>query len=92
MKYTANPVEVEAFKITNVDKAGEPPRATLTLEDGHGFTCDEGMTARYWPKVGDYLVEQADGYKYLNPKDVFERKYSPAFDMEALQKLRKASP
>lgn len=35
------------------------------------------MTARIEPKVGDYHVKQEDGYCYLNPKDVFERKYEP---------------
>jgi hypothetical protein len=30
------------------------------------------------PKSGDYLVRQEDGYEYLNPKEVFERKYSLA--------------
>src|ERR1700691_2146243 len=33
------------------------------------------MTARYAPKVGDYWVVQSDGYAYLNPAEVFERKY-----------------
>jgi hypothetical protein len=40
------------------------------------------MTARYMPVVGDYWVIQSDGYIYLNPKDVFERKYSPLADAE----------
>ena len=34
------------------------------------------MTARYQPKIGDYLVRAEDGYEYLNPANVFERKYS----------------
>ncbi len=34
------------------------------------------MIARMTPQVGDYLVIQEDGYEYLNPKEVFERKYS----------------
>ena len=29
------------------------------------------------PVAGDYVVTQEDGYQYLNPKEVFERKYSP---------------
>lgn len=33
------------------------------------------MMARYTPVVGDYWVVQEDGYIYLNPRDVFERKY-----------------
>ena len=38
------------------------------------------MTSRYRPKPGDYYVIQADGYPYLNPKDVFERKYHEKTD------------
>ena len=36
------------------------------------------MIARYVPKTGDYLVTQEDGYIYVNPREVFERKYSQA--------------
>ena len=36
----------------------------------------EKMCARMTPVKGDYWVTQLhDGYHYLNPKDVFERKY-----------------
>ncbi len=35
------------------------------------------MTARYTPVEGDYVVTQEDGYTYINPRDVFERKYHP---------------
>lgn len=37
--------------------------------------CNEAMTARYYPSVGDYVVIQPDGYVYLNPKKVFEDKF-----------------
>ena len=33
------------------------------------------MTSRMEPVPVDYWVVQSDGYVYLNPKDVFERKY-----------------
>lgn len=36
-----------------------------------------GMLARMNPNVGDYWVIQEDGYVYLNPREVFRRKYSP---------------
>ncbi|MBK5570106.1 MAG: hypothetical protein I8N66_27295 [Ensifer sp. SSB1] len=40
------------------------------------------MTSRYVPVAGDFVVTQEDGYVYLNPRDVFTRKYSlaPAAD------------
>lgn len=83
MKYTANPVNVEAHKIVSV---GEPRSVGgikhfdmhLALENGENVIADGGMLARYVPMVGDYWVVQSDVYTYLNPKDVFERKYSPA--------------
>jgi hypothetical protein len=79
MKYIANPVEVDAFKITKVNPEadqGDHSRV-LKLEDGKHVLADKGMLARMTPTVGDYWVVQSDGYVYLNPKDVFERKYSP---------------
>lgn len=74
MRYRANPVEVEAHKIVSVS-ADKP--CHVALDNGENRTVDDGMTARMWPLVGDYLVIQSDGYEYLNPRDVFERKYSP---------------
>lgn len=74
--HIANPVRVRARQITAVDllPAGG---AHLTLADGGAATATPEMLARITPEAGDYLVEQLDGYLYLNPKDVFERKYSP---------------
>jgi len=76
MKYIANPVEVQARKILEVNET--PSQITLKLEDGELFVPTHGMLARMTPVVGDYVVTQADGYIYLNPKDVFERKYRVA--------------
>lgn len=80
MEYVANPVHVEAFVITSVSSGTIGPDrrgggVVITLEDGSKEFCDSGMIARYSPSEGDYLVIQEDGYKYLNPKEVFERKY-----------------
>jgi hypothetical protein len=87
MKYIANPVEVDAFVIKDVTgpDPSDPGQIWITLEGGDanpyvgsGIGCDAAMTVRYMPKAGDYLVRQSDGYLYLNPKEVFERKYSQA--------------
>lgn len=82
MQYKANPVIVDAFKIAEIVNAppsdDAPPRALCCLlEDGREVYPDAGMTARYMPVPGDYWVVQDDGYAYINPKAVFERKYSP---------------
>jgi len=78
-KYKANPVVVDAFRIAKVgplaDQGGN--FRILELENGNLVQADQGMTARMTPTVGDYWVIQSDGYVYLNPKEVFERKYSP---------------
>lgn len=76
MKYIANPVEVDAYKILEVQQNSEG--YLLKLENGRDEQANLGMTARMAPTVGDYWVIQADGYVYLNPKDVFLRKYHPA--------------
>lgn len=75
MEFThiANPVRVEAQVIRDVTLSGTDYR--LTLEDGTEFVAGPSMTVRHAPQTGDYLVRQDDGYEYLNPKDVFERKY-----------------
>lgn len=80
-KYKANPVIVDAFKIAQIKGAagvpGKTPVYDLILETGEEVIATSEMTARMEPKVGDYWVIQEDGYVYLNPKDVFEHKYSP---------------
>ena len=75
MKYQANPVTVDAFKIISIGNDGA--QLLLELEDAEDlYEPTPAMLSRITPKVGDYLVIQEDGYHYLNPKDVFERKYS----------------
>jgi hypothetical protein len=79
MKYIANPVVVDAFQIIGLDDCvgmRETPVDVL-LEDGRTVEADPEMLARMTPQIGDYWVVQSDGYTYLNPKEVFERKYSP---------------
>jgi hypothetical protein len=87
MKYVANPVEVDAFKIVKVhvlDGGGvfgnRRERFSLELSEpldhSTAFLPSEEMLSRITPIEGDYVVVQSDGYIYLNPKEVFERKYS----------------
>jgi hypothetical protein len=78
MLYIANPVEVDAFKIVDVGKH-DPGGMSVQIDSEPRMwrLVSAEMIARMTPKIGDYLVEQSDGYVYLNPKDVFERKYSP---------------
>ena len=78
MKYVANPVEVDAERIIEViSPATDEHPMILKLESGRLYSPNAGMLARMTPVLGDYVVVQSDGYVYLNPKDVFERKYSP---------------
>jgi hypothetical protein len=76
MKYQANPVIVNAFKIEAIDQPNSNGSRLIRHEEGQMFAHGE-MFARINPVIGDYLVVQEDGYVYLNPKAVFERKYSP---------------
>lgn len=77
MKYIANPVEVDATKIVSYGQVQEDGSLHLALEDGRNFTATKDMMSRMLPELGDYVVTQSDGYVYLNPKEVFERKYRP---------------
>jgi hypothetical protein len=84
MKARANPVEVTFYTILEVG----PPYETidglareLVIGDGQSdnqrVVATAAMMAREGPEVGGYWVIQEDGYTYLNPKHVFERKYTP---------------
>jgi len=79
MKYRANPVIVDAFKIVDVGAFRHPENGSLPLaiDNGDSVIATLEMLSRYEPVAGDYWVVQSDGYIYVNPKDVFERKYSP---------------
>ena len=81
-KYIANPVEVDAFEIVAVfmhPAVEDISRGLdLKLSDGSVEHVTPEMCSRYVPVIGDYYVVQSDGYVYLNPKEVFERKYRPA--------------
>lgn len=52
---------------------------------GADFEATPEMCSRMLPKEGDYIVTQSDGYVYLNPKEVFERKYRPAPELDTAQ-------
>lgn len=85
--HVARPVKVTAKRIEIVygrlDLAAQKSYMGLILEDGAFFMPTDEMLARMTPQVGDYVVWQEDGYCYLNPKDVFERKYAPVDETEA---------
>lgn len=80
MKYRANPVEVQAQIIIGVGSILPDGSMPCALQNGLNALATKGMLARFIPQAGDYWVRQADGYEYLNPKDVFERKYSPVLE------------
>jgi hypothetical protein len=83
MKWEANPVIVDAFVIKEVGPVQSDGSVYLAVEDNTGMYRQEiataAMLARMMPVIGDYWVVQEDGYVYLNPKQVFERKYHPLF-------------
>lgn len=76
MKYQANPVIVEAHKIVSRGQR-QSDGIPLALDNGENVVASMEMVVRYDPQPEDYWVIQEDGYIYLNPKEVFERKYSP---------------
>jgi len=77
-KWTANPVEVDAFVIDCVGDSDNDGSLYVSVGGDHDpFKITREMAARMKPTVGDYVVIQSDGYIYLNPKAVFERKYHP---------------
>lgn len=75
MKYVANPVVVDAFEITEVGVPDSHGMIRLECSDGQARIGNADMTARMKPVAGDFWVIQEDGYHYLNPREVFLRKY-----------------
>jgi hypothetical protein len=75
VKYIANPVEVDAEQIERIIPGSSDSPLILKLAGGRLFSPSREMMSRMTPTIGDYVVTQADGYIYLNPKDVFLRKY-----------------
>lgn len=80
-KAVAIPMEVDYFVIRDFRHIG--PAAEVRTDEKGWIELPAGATARYMPVPGDYLVQQADGYMYLNPKAVFERKYRPVVEPAA---------
>lgn len=78
MEYIANPVRVTALQIVEVMSDNYGNGLMLRLEDNSTKAATPAMISRYVPVPGDYLVTQEDGYTYINPREVFERKYHPA--------------
>ncbi len=77
MKYEAKPVIVDAYIIVGVGCIQRDGSLHCALQNGENAVATKEMISRFIPDAGDYWVVQADGYAYLNPKDVFERKYQP---------------
>jgi hypothetical protein len=83
-KYRANPVIVDAHVILLVSTYNQFKRGhELTLDNGDTVLATDEMLARHMTVPGDYWVRQADGYVYINPREVFERKYSKIEDEDA---------
>lgn len=75
MKYRAKPVEVTAFRIVTVSEPDQYGLVNLDIDNGQTVVATPEMLARINPVPEDYYVVQEDGYVYINPKAVFERKY-----------------
>lgn len=83
MKYIANPALVDAHIIVSAGTINPDGSMNLAIQNGENVVATKEMMARYIPQEGDYWVIQPDGYIYLNPKDVFERKYTPIEEPKA---------
>jgi hypothetical protein len=80
-EYEANPVRVHAADIEGVQGDEKNPKrgVAIILRNDTGLPMvihlTPEMVSRHWPRKGDYYVIQSDDYRYINPKEVFERKY-----------------
>ena len=86
-QYIAKPIAVTAYRILEVHPAQADGTIPISLEHGVSAIVTPSMTARLMPHVGDYYVIQTDGCRYLNPAEVFERKYSRFGAVKAYQNI-----
>jgi hypothetical protein len=70
---------VKAAQIQEVLPVDESKHVTLILDDGEKFHADGPMYMRYFPVVGDYLVEYEDGYRSISPQKAFEDGYTAVY-------------
>lgn len=77
-KYICNPIEVDAFQIISVGALDDVGNRPVALDNGENYIIEAGKMSRMTPVEGDYLVRthKPDEYEYLNPKHVFEAKYT----------------
>lgn len=75
--HVANPVRVNAVQLVSFGGSTDTDDITGYDAEGNSYTITAAMRARYEPEAGDYFVTQEDGYQYVNPREVFERKYQP---------------
>lgn len=75
--HVANPVRVNAVQLVSFGGSTDTDDIIGYDAEGNSYTITAAMRARYEPESGDYFVTQEDGYRYVNPRDVFERKYQP---------------
>lgn len=79
-RYVARPVLADAWQIVEVQQGSMLDRCDLSysirLEGSSDFILlTHAQVARHRPVKGDYFVRQQDGYEYVAPKAVHERKY-----------------
>lgn len=67
---------VQAAKISGATRLGDG-RWHIDLDDQPcAMTLAPGITARYEPQAGDYIVQYEDGYLSLSPAKAFEDGYT----------------
>jgi hypothetical protein len=75
-QFVAKPLHVQAWQILTVH------RNHIRLDVPAGYDPDVFLTARQvnsrYPVAGDYYVMLDDGFAFVSPRHVFERKYAPA--------------
>lgn len=78
MKYSANPLIVDAFKIIGVGEHTPSHGRKLLIDDGAegGTEVVAASHMKTEPKVGDYWVVQEGGVSAISPKAAFESKYT----------------
>lgn len=95
-KYIANPIEVNALKITDVSAKDAQGNITIELEDGSKklLTMGMGMLYKLFPLVGDYFVTTTvpDVSEYVVKKVEFEAEYGRSDGRQHGERVKQSAP
>jgi hypothetical protein len=76
-RYRHKPVEIEAYRLTNINGRGVAHWCSGTLSPGGARVTVNTPTGRVTARQGDWIIQNADGEYYRCKPEIFEATYEP---------------